>query len=181
LSELPDFATDFGGVKVDIDKIAAILADDNIVGVVRGRTEVGPRALGHRSLLCYPANETLHAKLNMIKVRQWYRPVAPMVTVESLPAIVGVGSLDSRFMSFAPILTDQALKDFPVIAHFDGTARVQTVSRDDDEWLWELLRAVGVLRGSEILANTSFNSNGKPILNSAAAALQILHEEADLR
>jgi predicted NodU family carbamoyl transferase len=181
LSELPDFVTDFGGVKVDIHKIAAILADDNIVGVVRGRTEVGPRALGHRSLLCYPANETLHAKLNLIKVRQWYRPVAPMMTVESLPAIVGVGSLDSRFMSFAPILTDQALKDFPVIAHFDGTARVQTVSRDDDEWLWELLRAVGVRRGSEILANTSFNSNGKPILNSAAAALQILHEEADLR
>jgi carbamoyltransferase len=180
LAQLNKIVSDFGGVEVNINQLAAILAGDNIVGVVRGRTEVGPRALGHRSLLCYPANQSLHAKLNLIKGRQWYRPVAPMTTVESLPTILGF-SLQSPFMSFAPVLTDGALEAFPVIAHFDGTARVQTVSKSDDEWLWELLRVVGSLRGSEILGNTSFNARGKPILNSAAAALKILHEEEALK
>ncbi|XP_033096247.1 nodulation protein NolO-like [Anneissia japonica] len=83
----------------------------------------------------------------------------------------------SPYMSFAPLLTEESQKKFPAITHYDGTARYQTVSKEDDPWYHSLLCEVGKRKGgSEILLNTSFNIKGKPILNRISTALQILDE-----
>ena len=83
-------------------------------------------------------------------------------------------------MSLAPKLRPSALQSFPGIAHIDGTSRVQTLSREHDPWIWEVLRTIQQLGGQPILANTSFNTRGKPLLNSARAALELMDSYVDL-
>ena len=82
----------------------------------------------------------------------------------------------SPYMSFAPTLTEAASAALPAIVHFDGTARPQTVSASDDAWLHALLLAVKARTGWAVLINTSFNTRGKPILNTASEALELLRD-----
>eukprot|EP00947_MAST-08B_sp_MAST-8B-sp1_P001977 g1977.t1 len=173
-------ATAFGATRSPaVADLARLLADDKIVGVVRGRQEFGPRALGHRSLLASPRTAGMRERLNRLKRREWYRPVAPMVT-DTAQLELFTEPVSSPFMNFAAPLTDEACAAFPAICHYDQTARPQTVTADDDPWLYALLEAVGRLIGSAILGNTSFNTHGRPIINSAREALALLRDEADL-
>ncbi|CAE7498570.1 novN [Symbiodinium natans] len=150
-----------------------------IMAVVRGRQEFGPRALGHRSLLAVPDSRDLRDRMNRLKSRQWYRPVAPMIAEEGLEEVFGHKYL-SPSMEFAPIVREDVRERFPALAHFDGTARHQSVSKGDEPWVHALLLAVGKLIGLPALINTSFNSRGKPIVNTVAESLQMLDELADL-
>jgi carbamoyltransferase len=169
-------------------KLALLLKDENIIGIVRGHSEHGPRALGHRSLFAYPKSG-MKERLNTLKHREWWRPVAPILIEEEsdLMFIRDVPSrpLKSPFMSFAPKTNPEFEKILPSLSHFDGTARPQTVSSIQNDigyepWLHQLLSAVKKEIGYGVLINTSFNSKGKPILNTISEALELLNECPDL-
>ncbi|CAE7694906.1 nodU [Symbiodinium pilosum] len=137
-----------------------------IIGVVRDRQEFGPRALGHRSLLAVPDSVEMRERMNRLKFRQWFRPVAPMIAEEALEEVFG-RSVKSPYMTMAPKVRPEVLAKFPALSHLDGTARHQSVSREDEPWVHALLLAVGRWTGLAALINTSFNSRGKPIVNRA--------------
>ncbi|CAE7214452.1 nolO [Symbiodinium sp. CCMP2592] len=149
-----------------------------IIAVVRGRQEFGPRALGHRSLLAVP-DAAMRDRMNRLKFRQWYRPVAPMIAEEALEEVFGF-KYTSPYMEFAPNVRKEVRERFPGLSHFDGTARHQSVSQADEPWIHALLLAVGRRTGLAVLMNTSFNSKGKPITNTVKESLAMLDELEDL-
>jgi carbamoyltransferase len=175
---VPGLMADLGAVVVSPEDVADLLADGKIIGTVRGRTEFGPRALGHRSLLAFPFSD-MKDRMNRLKVREWFRPVAPVFTYEAREMFVGP-EVDTPYMSFAPVLNDQVKESIPAVVHFDSTARPQTVRETDDPWLHRLLVLMGERMGYPVLINTSFNTRGKPILNRVAEALELLQELEDL-
>lgn len=155
-------------------EVAALLAQDRIIGWFQGRMEFGPRALGARSILASPLQRDMQARLNELKDREDFRPVAPMVPHEQLgewfaPASANRGH--SPFMLFTYEVLPAAASRIPAGCHIDGTARVQTVSRSDNPLLHDLLCAFGQLTGAPVLINTSFNVRGEPIVCTPAHAL----------
>ena len=172
--------------RIEPEDVADLLVSGLVGAVVRGRQEVGPRALGHRSLLATPTSRESCNRMNRIKHRDWYRPCAPVLNEESVQKVFevtlreGKSVTSSPYMSFAPLLRTEAQEAFPGIAHVDGTARPQTVSRVRNNWLHRLLSHVALSIGMPILIDTSFNTHGRPILNSAAEALHLLRSSEDL-
>eukprot|EP01135_Chromosphaera_perkinsii_P011393 Nk52_evm38s2391 gene=Nk52_evmTU38s2391 len=164
--------------KVSIEELAHFMVHDGaIIGVVRGRQEFGPRALGNRSIICFPNRAHTKGLINTLKDREWFRPLCPSITEESWNRFFETLDGQSPYMSFAPMLRKEMSEKFPAIAHLDGSARVQTVSKESNQWYHALLRCIGREAGDlgyEICLNTSFNVNGKPILNTIADALDIL-------
>jgi carbamoyltransferase len=155
----------------------SILVDDlergKIVGVVRGNSEHGPRALGNRSIICNPAISDMKDILNeKVKHREWYRPFAPVVRLEDVSEYFE-WDRESRWMSFCPKVKEEWREKLPAITHVDNTARVQTVTREQNEWLYDLLTNFKEKTGIGVLLNTSFNVNGKPILSTYKDAFHI--------
>jgi carbamoyltransferase len=150
-----------------------------IIAVVRGRQEFGPRALGHRSLLAAPISSNMRDRLNRLKDRRWYRPVAPMVSEEALRQVFG-RRVKSPYMTMAPRVLEDVRARYPALAHVDGTARHQSVGEEDEPWVHSLLLAVGRQTGLAALINTSFNSKGQPIVNRISECLEMLDELMDL-
>lgn len=156
--------------------LARLLLRGAVIGLARGPAEHGPRALGNRSILAYPDRASVRDRINArIKSREWYRPVAPVVPQALADRFVH-GSLCSPYMSFAPALRDETARGFPAIAHIDGTARLQTVASG---FLADVLTAMEEQGGTPILANTSFNLRGRPLIHRASEALAAL-DAADL-
>jgi len=154
-----------------IDRVAADLAADRIVGWMDGASEYGPRALGHRSLLAAPHDAAMRDRLNRdIKRREDFRPFAPVVTAEAadryfeLPA---GGARLARFMSGVFPVRPEWRADLAAVTHVDGSARVQVLERAMAPRLHALLEAYGRRRGIPVLLNTSFNVAGEPIVNAA--------------
>ena len=108
-----------------------------------------------------------------------YRPSAPMTTEEATQRLFGIKA-SSPYMSFAPLLLDEAAAALPAISHLDSTARVQTVSADDDEWLYRLLVTVGTQFGWPVLLNTSLNHKGRPIVNTIRGVFEMLDSIDDI-
>lgn len=161
-----------GAVRADVDAIAALLCRGAVVGVAHGRAELGPRALGHRSLLALPGSLEVKDRINgRIKSREWYRPLAPAVAEAHAGAFVSDPS-PSPYMSFAVEMSAEARARFPAAAHLDGTARVQTVP--PDTLLGRLLAALVQKGMPPIVLNTSFNTRGRPLLQRSSAALEAL-------
>ncbi|CAK9089122.1 Decarbamoylnovobiocin carbamoyltransferase (Novobiocin biosynthesis protein N) [Durusdinium trenchii] len=155
--------------------------DKPIIAVVLGRQEFGPRALGHRSLLAAPNSQSIRDRMNTLKARQFYRPVAPMIADEALEDLEVFGQeIKSPFMTMAPLVRPHVREHFPGLAHVDGTARHQSVSAEEEPWIHSLLLAVGKRIGLAALINTSFNSKGKPIVNTVKECLKMLDELEDL-
>ena len=196
LWDLPDLAAHIrnrGAVRVTARDVAARLLDGAIIGLVRGRAEFGPRALGHRSLLACATDRGMLIRLNNLKRRQWYRPVAPMIAREDAHACFGdlwaavnnaTGDylVDSPYMNFAAPLTEWCAKRLPAIAHFDGTARPQTVTATQEPWVHALLAHIrnGTPdKKAGVLINTSLNIRGRPILNTLAELFELLDDEAN--
>lgn len=157
-----------------IVKLAHLIAQGRIIGVARGRSEHGPRALGNRSIICNPAIASMKDILNAkVKHREWYRPFAPIVREHDVDKYFEWMG-ESRWMSFAPNVREEFKTVLPSITHVDGTARVQTVTRDQNPFIFDLISEVANLTGIGVLLNTSFNVDGKPILSTVRDALQIL-------
>ena len=115
----------------------------------------------------------------MLQVRSWYRPVAPVVAAHFMRHLLPV-TLESRHMQFAPKIPLQIQNDIPGAVHVDGTSRIQTLSENDDGWLFSLLMEVGALTGWPIVLNTSFNVRGRPLANALSKALATLQSTIDL-
>lgn len=142
-------------------KLAGLLAKENIIALYRGRMEFGPRALGNRSLLASPKSRRTHEKLNELKVREQFRPLAPLVTFESFEKYF-IGK-PSRYMMLTVKVREEAKQIMPAVVHQDGTARTQVIYKEHDEFLFNLLKTFENQSGIPVLINTSMNVRGKPI------------------
>lgn len=148
-------------------EVAEVLAGDRIIGWFQGRMEFGPRALGARSILASPLSADMQDRLNELKDREDFRPVAPAVPVDDFgdwfePAQANGGT--SPFMLFVFRALARQAPRIPAACHVDASARVQTVDRADNAPFYDLLKAFGARTGVPVLVNTSFNVRGEPIV-----------------
>ncbi len=142
----------------------------DIVGWFQGRAEVGPRALGNRSLLGDPTRMETKLTLNAVKRRQWWRPVAPVVLREKADDWFASRGPSPYMLQTMDILSEQA-NTIPGVAHLDWSARAQTVTADENPVLYELLRAFDDSLGVPLLANTSMNDKEEPIVDTPDEAI----------
>jgi len=146
-------------------RVASIIEDGGLVAWAQGRSEVGPRALGARSLLGDPRNRGTLTRLNMAKSREMWRPVAPSVPVEHFDRyFVGI---PNPFMIVASQVRPEMRTIIPAVVHVDGSARPQAVSRSDNRPYHDLLTEFGRRTGVPVLVNTSLNVAKEPIADSA--------------
>jgi carbamoyltransferase len=151
-------------------KIAQFIADGKIVAWFIGGSENGPRALGHRSLLADPRDFNKREILNfVVKKREWFRPFAPSVLEEEAHKWFSPGD-PSPFMLY----TQKVLKPelVPAVTHVDGTARIQTVSKEMDKDYYQVIKEFFKITGIPMVINTSFNSDGEPIVESEQDAIK---------
>lgn len=159
------------------EEVATLLAADRIIGWFQGRMEFGPRALGARSILASPRSPDMQQRLNELKDREDFRPVAPVVPIDDLadwfePATANGGA--SPFMLFVYDARADRAAQIPAVCHTDRSARVQTVARGHGvagDRLYDLLKAVGRRTGVPVLVNTSFNVRGEPVVCTPRDAL----------
>lgn len=157
--------------EITTEDIALLLNTGHIIGVINGNSEHGPRALGNRSILCSPTGDMKDILNKKVKDREWYRPFAPVVRFEDVSTYFDF-STESRHMTFIAKVRDEF--DFPAITHVDGTGRLQTVTSDQNELLYDIITEFKKLSGHGVVLNTSFNVNGKPILTRLSDAFEIL-------
>lgn len=162
-------------------KVAKYIAENKIVGFHRGRTEIGPRALCHRSILANPSNLEMKDILNKrVKHREYFRPFAPTVTYESQYEIFELKQ-DSPYMLLAANVKEDYRSKLPAITHIDNTARVQAVSAQQEPFVHSMLLELNKLIGVPVVLNTSFNVAGEPIVETPDDAVQtFLKTEIDV-
>ena len=168
-----DKLKDYNTKKVTKKDIARLLKDGKIIGLIYGDSEVGPRALGNRSIVCDPSIPEMKDILNSkVKHRESYRPFAPFCKKEDAHKYFESRDFENmEYMSFAVKVKVDTL---PSITHVDGTARLQTVTEESHSHFYELLTEFGKISDTNVLLNTSFNTRGKPILSRISDAVKIL-------
>jgi carbamoyltransferase len=153
------------------EAVAEALADDGVVAWFQGASEYGPRALGRRSLLADPRNPANVERLNDVKGREQFRPVAPMVLDERAAELFD-GPLPSPYMLFTHRVRDGWRERIPAVVHVDGTARIQTVSATREPLMASVLRAFERRTGVPVVVNTSLNTAGRPMVDDPRDALE---------
>ncbi|MFJ4775684.1 carbamoyltransferase [Streptomyces sp. NPDC088762] len=151
--------------------VAEALADNAIVAWFQGRSEYGPRALGHRSLLAHPGHAGNLERLNDVKGREQFRPVAPMVLAERAPDIFD-GPLPSPYMLFVHDVAADWRERIPAVVHVDGTARIQTVDPRTEPLVARMLTEFERRTGLPVVVNTSLNTAGRPMVDDPRDALE---------
>ncbi len=156
-----------------IGECADMLAAGKILGWFQGRSEIGARALGNRSILASPIFSKMREKLNKeVKHREPWRPFCPSLPVEDFQTYFGEIQHTSDYMILAFPVLEEFRGVIPAAVHVDGTARPQTVQKETNPRFHTLLKAFGGRTGHPILINTSFNIQGEPIVNSPEHALR---------
>jgi carbamoyltransferase len=148
---------------------AEAIASDQVVGWFQGRSEFGPRALGSRSLLANASRSENLERLNDIKGREQFRPIAPMVLADRAHEIFEGGPIPSPYMLFTHRVRDERI---PAVVHVDGTARIQTVDPARDALIARVLEGVEARTGVPVIVNTSLNTAGRPIVDSPRDVLE---------
>ena len=151
---------------------ARVLADNGIVAWYQGRSEYGPRALGHRSLLAHPGDPDTQTRMNNVKGREQFRPIAPMVRAERFADIFD-GVYPSPYMLFVHRVKPEWRDRIPAVVHVDGTARVQTVHTDTEPLVAEMLAEFERLSGLPVVVNTSLNTAGRPMVDTPREAMEL--------
>jgi carbamoyltransferase len=154
------------------EEAAEILARDGVVAWFEGRAEFGPRALGHRSLLADPRDPANLERLNDVKGREQFRPVAPMVLAERAREIFSGGPVPSPYMLFTHEVAPEWGARIPAVVHVDGTARIQTVDAEREPAIARMLRAFERRTGVPVVVNTSLNTAGRPMVDDPRDALE---------
>jgi carbamoyltransferase len=152
--------------------VAETLAADGVVAWFQGRSEYGPRALGRRSLLAHPGHQANLERLNDVKGREQFRPVAPMVLADRAAEIFGRGPLPSPYMLFVHDVSPRWRDRISAVVHVDGTARAQTVDDSADPLTARMLRHFDRLTGLPVVINTSLNTAGRPMVDDPRDALE---------
>ncbi len=157
------------------DIAAQLLKRGRIIGWFQGRMEIGPRALGSRSILADPTQPGMKDKINAeVKHREAYRPFAPSAIVEARNDYFDIGVEDPFMLKVCNVLPDKR-ELLPAITHVDGTARLQTVNRETNPLYHQLISKFGALSGVPVVLNTSFNIMGEPIVESPVNALRCFY------
>ena len=151
---------------------ARVLADNGIVAWYQGRSEFGPRALGHRSLLAHPGDQDTQTRMNNVKGREQFRPIAPMVRAERFGDIFE-GVYPSPYMLFVHRVKPDWKDRIPAVTHVDGTARVQTVHTETEPLVAEMLTEFERLTGLPVVVNTSLNTAGRPMVDTPREAMEL--------
>ncbi len=156
------------------DYVADALVDGKVIGWFQGRMEFGPRALGNRSILADPRTDEMRDVVNVrVKLREEFRPFAPATLAECANEffdMTGVG--ESAFMEFVVPAREPARENAKAVVHVDGSARIQTVKRTDNEPFWKIIEAFRRRTGVPIVLNTSFNVRGEPIVCTPEDAIR---------
>jgi carbamoyltransferase len=164
----------FGSLEETCASAAQLIADGRVIAWDRGRMEYGPRALGNRSILADPGHAEMRDRINaMVKKREAFRPFAPACSAEEASRwfCVSPGQQFPYMISVVDVRPEvQAL--LPAITHVNGSARLQTVSAQDNPDFHALLLAVGKTTGRQMVLNTSFNVKGQPIVNTPDEAIE---------
>ncbi|MGY4642341.1 carbamoyltransferase family protein [Cellulomonas sp. URHB0016] len=154
-------------------EVADVLAANGVVGWFDGRSEFGPRALGHRSLLAHPGFAENLERLNDVKGREQFRPVAPMVLLDHAHEIFSGGPLPSPYMLFVHHVASAWRDRIPAAVHVDGTARIQTVDPSSQPRLGATIEAFRERTGLPVVINTSLNTAGRPMVDDPRDALEL--------
>ncbi len=152
-----------------VNKIADLLSKEKVIGLFRNRMEFGPRSLGNRSIIASPKSERTREKLNELKDREQFRPLAPIVIAEAFHEFFE--GVQNRYMMLTSVVKPHAREKIPAVVHKDGTSRVQVVHKEHDSFLHALLERFSQYSGVPVLINTSLNVRGKPIDESPHDAL----------
>jgi carbamoyltransferase len=155
------------------EEVAGVLASDGVVAWFQGRSEYGPRALGHRSLLADPRRNENLERMNDIKGREQFRPIAPMVLAERAAEIFEGGPIPSPYMLFTHDVKQPWLERIPAVVHVDGTARIQTIDERDEPLMHRTIAAFERRTGVPVVVNTSLNTAGRPIVDDPRDALEL--------
>lgn len=153
------------------EQVADLLIQDKVIGWFQYRMEFGPRALGARSILASPVHATMQARLNEIKDREDFRPVAPVVLEEEAGNWFDNADV-SPFMLFVYDVLPEKADLIPAVRHVDGTARIQTINRQQHPLYYDLVKAFQARTGVPVLVNTSFNTRGEPIVCTPRDAIE---------
>lgn len=157
------------------DDVAELLVNKNIVAMFNGRAEGGPRALGNRSILFDPRATDGKDFVNQVKGREWFRPFAGSVLEEHAAEWFEMRGLTaSPFMMYAINIRPEHLGDIPAVTHVDGTCRVQTVNRADNQAYYDLISAFHKKTGVPMVFNTSFNLAGDPLVETLDDAIDTI-------
>jgi len=181
---LSNNASDISWVKMVDDKLVDLIVDDidqgKVVGWFQGGSELGPRALGHRSILGDARDPDMKDKINnKVKHREEFRPFAPVVPLEDADAWFELSNHPSPYMLFSVKCKQPEL--IPSGVHIDDTSRVQTVTKEDNGRFYQLVRRFGDKTKVPVIINTSFNVQGQPIVESPADAIKcFLKTEIDV-
>lgn len=156
-----------------VREIASALYDGKIVGWFQGQMEFGPRSLGCRSILANPClPETKDILNDRVKHRESFRPFAPIILKEKVSEYFEEVT-DSPFMLFAPRVKEEKKKVIPSVTHVDGTARVQTLEREQNCLLYMLIEEFEKLSGVPVVVNTSLNLRGEPVACTPDDAISV--------
>jgi carbamoyltransferase len=153
------------------------LVDGRIGAIFTGRMEYGPRALGARSILANPSRRETHDLLNQRLARTEFMPFAPVVATERAADVFDIGAANARacqYMTIACGVRPQWRERIPAVVHVDGSARPQTIRRDDNPLYYDTVRGFEAASGLPVLVNTSFNVHEEPIVNSPAECAKAL-------
>jgi carbamoyltransferase len=154
-----------------LSETARIIASQNVVGWFQGRMEWGPRALGNRSILADARNKDNWAKVNLkIKFRESFRPFAPTVLLERARDYFDLDRPSPYMLLVANVREDK--KNIPAVTHVDGSARLQTIAREDNPLFYGLIAEFERMTGCPVMVNTSFNVRGEPIVCTPDDAFQ---------
>jgi carbamoyltransferase len=153
-------------------KVARLISTGKVVGWFQGGSEMGPRALGHRSILADATDPDMKDIINeRIKHREWYRPFAPACIKEDAHKYF-THSTESPYMLLIAQVKEEYKDKLPSITHVDGTARLQTVNRETNRRYYDVIKEFGIISGISVILNTSFNEAGEPIVETPENAIK---------
>ncbi|MFP3130709.1 MAG: carbamoyltransferase C-terminal domain-containing protein [Nitrososphaeria archaeon] len=155
----------------DVNEVADLIARGNVLTWYQGRSELGPRALGNRSILADPRDKEMWKRLNAIKGREFWRPLAPSLLEEDKGEYF-VDPVAHEFMILMFRFRDGMAGRVPAVYHVDGTARPQTVTRDMNPTYYDVIKAFKDMTGEGIVVNTSFNLAGEPLVETPRDAIR---------
>lgn len=168
-----DCGNEFDIYDLDYKQVAEFIKNDHVIAWVQGKYEIGPRSLGNRSLLAPAFEEKIRDRLNKIKQRESYRPIAPVCLEEDVSKYFEWKSSSPYMLYFQKLKTDK----LKAITHVDNTARVQTVNILQNEQLYNLLFQFKLITGFSVLCNTSLNFSGTGFINEMSDLIQYCHQQ----
>lgn len=163
---------DYTAIDCTKKKIAELIKDGAIIAWISGNMEIGPRALGNRSILAAPFHNKTTDQLNHIKKRENFRPIAPICLAEDAKSLFDL-NYDSPYMLFFTKVLSSKLK---AITHIDGSARVQTVTESQNSAIYQLLKAFKEITGYGVLCNTSLNFHHHGFINRSSDLIKYVTE-----